>query len=219
MKQLRKKQSGFTLLEILVALAVFLIMAILATAGLYNVFRNKEIITEHDNQLQALQLSLAIINHDMQQIIDRPVVDSDGKYLLGLTGSATFIDFTKSGFVNPLSQDKRSNLQRIRYEFKGQSISRSFWPVLDRVPSSTPSTKTLFTGVNKFQIRYIDKKQQYHSSWPPQKQAYYSQRSKQPFPVAIEVSFTTSNWGDIYLMYLVHAGSLYDKQQGSRKNE
>lgn len=203
--------KGFTLLEILVALFIFVIMAMLATTGLYNVFRNKEILTQLDEKTTVLQLSLAIVNNDLQQIIDRPIMDND-TLQMALFGTQTTINFTRNGNVNPKSQAQRSHLQRVQYHYNNHQLIRNFWSVLDRAPDSTMHSRVLFDDITHFEIHYFDIKQRSYTKWPPKFLSNQTHKTKQPFPVAIELELTSTTWGKINLFYNIQARSLYAKQ-------
>ncbi len=209
---MKSQNQGFTLLEILVALSLFVIMAMLATTGLYNIFRNKEILNTHDKKLAALQQSLAIMDSDFQQIIDRPIITADNTPQIALLGNDKEVNFTRNGHINPFSQQQRSTLQRVQYQYNKPYLTRHFWPVLDRVSESPRENTVLFNDVTDFQIQYIDSKLRRFSVWPTNTLGNRAYAMKNPFPVAIELSMTSTSWGQIKQLYLIRSHSLYSRQ-------
>ena len=71
-------QQGFTLLEILIALAIFSIMSMMAYAGLTAVLDARASAVPRSEQLAQLQTTLYLLNEDLSQIIKRPIRDEFG---------------------------------------------------------------------------------------------------------------------------------------------
>lgn len=64
-------RSGFTLAEVLIAIAIFASLVLMAQQvanGLSNV---NVVVTEHDHKLKALQQTMSFMSHDLTQIVPR----------------------------------------------------------------------------------------------------------------------------------------------------
>ena len=72
------KQQGFTLLEILIALAIFAIMSMMAYAGLAAILDARASTVPRSQQLAQLQTTLYLFNEDLNQVINRPIRDQFG---------------------------------------------------------------------------------------------------------------------------------------------
>ncbi len=66
-------QRGFTLIEILIAMAIFTLIGLASTALLTTVIDSNGISEERFNKLQLLQRAMVTIERDVQQAIARPV--------------------------------------------------------------------------------------------------------------------------------------------------
>ena len=62
------RSRGFTLIEVLVAMAVFAIMAALCYGSLNQTLLAAEILSERMDRLQALQRTIRMLTDDLQQL-------------------------------------------------------------------------------------------------------------------------------------------------------
>ena len=69
---------GFTLLELLIAIAIFSIIASFAYAGLNVVLDTKQQTDEHLEALSTMQLGLHLLQMDIEQTVDRPIRNEYG---------------------------------------------------------------------------------------------------------------------------------------------
>jgi general secretion pathway protein J len=75
MKYLRRRSSGFTLIEVLVALVVMATMAIMSWRGLDALLKTRDIAQTHLDQSARLQTVMAQWEQDLRSIQDSGVVD------------------------------------------------------------------------------------------------------------------------------------------------
>ena len=66
-------QRAFTLIEVLVAMAVFAVLAAFSYGTLSQTLLSAEILNDRMDRLQALQRTIRLITDDMQQLAPRPV--------------------------------------------------------------------------------------------------------------------------------------------------
>ncbi len=211
--QARTRDKGFTLLELLVAMSIFALLSIMAYAGLDTVLDTRRILEENMDRLSEVQKSMLFISRDIRQIVDRGIRDEYGDYQPALAASSLnvgldtpVIEFTHSGYSNPLGV-KRSHLQRIAYHLKNNVLYRDSWQVLDRAQDSRPYKARLCSKVESIVFRYLDKKGEWHTQWPPVNSATGGQATGQTngtaaasttlLPRAIEFSLKLSDWGTI----------------------
>ena len=71
------RRHGFTLIEVMVALAVFAILSAMTSQALYHAFDTRARVNEQANQLNAIQLAMTLIRRDTQQIIERSIYGND----------------------------------------------------------------------------------------------------------------------------------------------
>jgi len=73
-----KTLQAFTLLELLVALAIFAIIAIMAYAGLNTILTARQQTDQHATQLAHLQLTYLWLGRDIEQLMKRAIRDQYG---------------------------------------------------------------------------------------------------------------------------------------------
>ncbi len=114
----KSSTHGFTLLELVIAMAIFAIMSTIAYSGLNNVLTAKERTDEQAQQLVRLQLAFTHMGRDISQAVNRGIRDEYGESQPALVGrdlDGYLIELTRSGWRNPIPQEERprSSLQRI----------------------------------------------------------------------------------------------------------
>jgi len=188
--------KGFTLLELLVALAIFALVAVTAYAGLAAVLDTDEALDEHSRDLRELQLAMQLLHRDLLQLSDRPIRDEYGDVQPALVagGSAdALITLTRSGWANPTDR-VRSDLARVSYGLDGDRLVRAVWPQLDRVAGSEPLRAELFSGVQTVDLRFLDDEGQWQDTWPP---LTVTPGVPPGLPRAVELVISHERWGRI----------------------
>ncbi|WP_281647530.1 type II secretion system minor pseudopilin GspJ [Parendozoicomonas sp. Alg238-R29] len=166
LRQLRN--AGFTLLELLIAIAIFGLLA----AGCYRLFKSvsstHEVASAIWRQNSELQRSLAIIQKDFSQLAIRPIRNEFGDREPALTTALqkTLVTFTHHGWRNHTGA-KRSELQRVSYVFDSGRLLRRYWETLDRAPDTPYREQVLMDNIQGFTLRFRDEKKRWHESWPP----------------------------------------------------
>ena len=165
-----KRRGGFTLIEVLVALAVFAVLAALAYGTLNQSLLSAEILNDRMDRLQALQRAVRMLADDLQQLAPRPVRDELGDNFRPAldTGfqSGFAIELTRGGWSNPIVLP-RSTMQRVGYRIEEDELVRYQWFTLDRTLSNEPTGVTLLDGVESLQFRFYDASGEFSEQWPP----------------------------------------------------
>jgi general secretion pathway protein J len=164
-----RPQRGFTLLELLIAVAIFALLALATYRMLSSVMQADGATREHEQQLREVVRAMAAFERDVLQVVPRPTRDPFGEdrpALIGEDGDDTALEFTRSGWRNPMGAP-RSRLQRVRWELSGEQWQRRYWNVLDQAQDSKPQVQAVLDGVTSFTLRYMDRQGQWLPSWPP----------------------------------------------------
>ena len=191
-----RNKAGFTLLELLIALFIFTLIAAIITGALHTVFTAQSAREKKATQLTDLQIALTLITRDTEQIIDRPIIKTNGTPSAAFIGRNNFMEFTHGGWVNPFGESIRSTLQRTAYYVEKNKLIREAWPTLDQTPQTTSMKRILLTGVTQFQLEYLDKEGHFKASWLPEDQA-------NEFPRAIRVLIVLKNSGKITQLIVI----------------
>ncbi|MEO8401437.1 MAG: type II secretion system minor pseudopilin GspJ [Gammaproteobacteria bacterium] len=198
-----KKTTGFTLLEIIVALFVFSIVSLIMVSALHNILNIQSGIEKKATRLAQLQIALLLISRDIEQTINRPVANASNK-IEGFIGTPNAITFTHAGLTNPFGQLNRTTLQRTHYQLEESNLIRVTWPVLDQTSETTADKRILLNFVTGLQFDYLDNKGQFQKNWPPLNQP------NAILPRAVRISLALNNWGKISQLYII-AGQPSDK--------
>ncbi len=161
---------GFTLLELLIAIAIFALLGLGTYRMLDSVLQTDKVTRAHEMQLRELVRAMAAFERDVLQVQARPTRDPFGDpraALLGEDLDAPALELTRSGWRNPLGQS-RSGLQRVRWQLSGEQWQRQYWTVLDQAQDSQPQVQQALDGVTRLQLRYLDQEGSWQTSWPPQ---------------------------------------------------
>ncbi len=194
------RTAGFTLLELLVALAIFAVIGAAAYSGLASVLDTRQALAADSAQLQQLQLAFGWLRRDIEQAAPRPVRDRSGDWQPALTGddqATTLLALTRDGRDDPLGLP-RSALERLSYQLRNGRLLRLSWPVLDGAAATGAQTSVLLTHVRNLHIRFLNADNRWLEHWPASSEA-----PRNLLPRAIEVRLTLAGWGRLRRLFLL----------------
>lgn len=157
MKQPRDRSiAGFTLLEVLVAIAIFSVMAVLAYEGLRNFLAARTLLESRTSVFHARVRGIAQIQQDLEQLVARPVRDELGDPVDALrrrAGEEVLLAFTRH---SPWPAPARGlpDLRRVEYRLLQGRLLRREWDALDRVSSVGYRERTMLSGVESLDLRF-----------------------------------------------------------------
>lgn len=187
---------GFTLLELLIALAIFALIAVIAYRSLLSVVQVEGQVKHTTQQLTQLQLTFQKLQQDLMQLRHRPIRNEYGDSVAAIQGAGQQLEFTRAGWRNPLQQ-QRSQLQRVNYVLEQRTVWRTYWQVLDRTRDSRPQRTALLTEVDNFKLRFLDEQLEWHEEWV----SLETKTEKTLQLKAVEVTLTVSNWGELTWLF------------------
>ncbi len=192
-----RRTRGFTLLEVLIAIAIFALLAMATYRMLDSVLQTDRGQREQELRLRELTRAMAAFERDLLQVRLRPVRDTLGDPLPAMTGISsqdTVLEFTRSGWRNPLGQS-RSTLQRVRWQREGEHWQRAYWTVLDQAQGSEPRLQQVLDGVTRFELNFLDGEGRWLKDWPPANSD--SSEAMLQIPRAVELIIEQRRYGEI----------------------
>ncbi len=191
---------GFTLVEMLAAIAIFSVVSLSAWQILQGVIRAHEVIIGRNEQFKQLQYTLLLLDRDLQQIADRGPRSGGAITSAGLFSDRFMLDsddealaLVRYGWHNPHQLLPRSELQRVFYRLSDNVLERQFHYVLDTEHvDAEPITQPLLSNVSTLEFRFF-----HDGLW--QNDLPNTGR----LPKALAVSFTLDGIGVIERKYLL----------------
>ena len=208
---MKKNHYGFTLIEILIALVIFAIVGVMAAMSLHTMIRANNALKLADRRLTQLQITMTLLRRDLTQMINRPVMDTDGSQVPAMLASGTTdISFTRTGFSDPFLVNQRSDMRRMSYILQGNKLVRLTWTALDRPPKAQPETQVLLTGVQNIEWQLIADDGHTTRIWPPAFGSVMQQESdNSPLPRAVLMVMHIAGLGVVQGVFPVPARGVY----------
>lgn len=180
------KQHAMTLVEILISMVLFGIIAAIGYGGLSNLINLQNNQNRIQSEQEDLQRVLLIMARDFYQIVPRPIRNNTGSVIGSLfyDSNNNTIEFTRSGNSNPISFN-RSQFLRVGYQLEEDTLYRLHWKHLDRILSSVAQKNPLVREVDSISYRFMDENKTWKRTW--------SNSNPEKIPTAIEMILTMQN--------------------------
>jgi general secretion pathway protein J len=189
------RARGFTLLEVLIAVAIFAVVGIMAYGGLQAVLTQQEIARDNADRFREIQFAVQQLSRDLQQLHPRPVRDELGdgaRNAISADARNRYpLEFTRGGWSNPLGQP-RAAVQRVAFQLEDGRLLRLHWFVPDHTLAEEPVERELLTGVREFRMRFFSAGG-WGEEWPPG----LSGADPALLPTAVEFILELEDWGEI----------------------
>ena len=175
-------EGGFTLVEMLIALAIFAVIAGGALALLRFSVDAEIASRDKTQQIAALRRFLSVWNADLAQAVPRPARDAAGVDHAAVEApvgapDGVVLRLTRSGWSN-FDGSPRPSLQRVEYRWQNGRLARAGYPFVDgaRPDAAAP----LADSASAPTLRFRTSDGNWQARWEPQRSA--------ELPVAIELT-------------------------------
>ncbi|MFV0478058.1 MAG: type II secretion system minor pseudopilin GspJ [Parahaliea sp.] len=206
--------AGFTLIEVLIAMALSVLIAAAAYVSLSSVFSAVEGTRAVAERTWEVNRALMFLSRDLQHFVNRPVRDEFGELEPALQGgpAARFLlSFTRGGWHNPLGHP-RSSLQRVNYILEDEILWRESYPVLDRASDTEAQRVRLLGGVSHMELAFLASLEaladtggkvaldtrNWHENWVLD---YSDPSASLAPPLALQLTLELTDWGELKRLY------------------
>ena len=193
----RTSQSGFTLIEILVAMAIFALIAVGSVAMLTAVSAKNELSEQRMQSLQTIQRAMLIIERDFLQMVPRKTrVDGEVSDTLVFAGKFAFesesqgLGFVRSGWHNPQLTLRRSTLQSVAYRTIDNKLERLYSTYVDNTVGYEPKVRVLLDGIESVNFEFLEKFSNKKFEWEEAEPV-------EELPIAVAIIIKSDMYGEI----------------------
>ena len=167
------KQRGFTLIEVLVAMAILAVVIMATHQILDSTTKAKEASDEKIAELNGLQTAFRLMDQDFSQMTQRTVRNEAGdaqeQYLLAgryiLESQYDGIAFVRDGWVNPISLLPRSELQAVGYRVLNDNLERVYRVYVDQLDNMEPRVQVVLKGIEELKFEFLDANNEWQEQW------------------------------------------------------
>jgi general secretion pathway protein J len=164
------KQRAFTLIEVLVAIAILAVVALLAYRATAAMTDSEARLAQESDRWRSLDMLFARFESDMRQAIPRGVrnggrAEPPWSAIASDSAGNSAVAFTRAG--TEFAVEPGIAGQRIGYRWRDGTIEALYWPALDNVPTATAATYTLARDVERFRVLHFGADNAWSQQWPP----------------------------------------------------
>ena len=191
----RNRETGFTLIEMLIALVIFGMITAAGVTLLSLTVRTQETSGRLLDSLSTLRRTGALLNADLAQAAPRLHRNANGEPMAafagGNGGDALLLAFVRRGWEDESAF--RSSLQRVEYRLRDGRLERWRYDAVDGAGQAV--VMPLLQGVRRLQLRYRDRDGSWRDTWDPTDPAR--------LPVAVELVSDSEGQGVVRQLFLV----------------
>lgn len=198
---MNNSDKGFTLLEILIALSVFAILATITSSAMYHAFNTRTRVAAQADRLNNVRLAMALIRHDTQQMIARPVMGNESHLFPPFTGQPGYVEFTRTGEVDTFSGIPYGILKRVAYLCRNGRLMRRSWEMLDTPMRNRYQDKILLNNLKKCGFAFLAHNHQILTNW--HEFTLKQNQGQEILPSAIQFKLNFNDGGNMHLLFIV----------------
>jgi general secretion pathway protein J len=180
----RSRARGFTLIEVLSALLILSLLALMSYRGLGAVLDAREHTRHETDKWRRVSAFFARFERDVQLAAPRPVrsvTATSAGTSPAWRGDATATEQSRLEFSRFAATEGVDSARRIAYRLNEKSeIELWLWPGLDIAPDTVPARHPVLAEVKTFELQYLNPALLWVTVWP-------SSPTDPPIPQAVRL--------------------------------
>lgn len=204
------KPKGFTLVELMVAIAIFAVLSALGWKVFDYIVKTKDQNVIHEQRLGQLQQTYQQILRDTVQAVPLTAnINGDIQPALVLQNGR--FNFSKTGVTDPLEEGISPD-ERIEYQYRAdeQKLYRLKYRNLNQAGQDQPESSVLLSEVEQFQIVVLNPNEL--TQWPDTSADLNQLEHKQRLPKGIKINLTVNGVSYEWMFSLLNTDFLLDTQ-------
>lgn len=188
-----KKNQGFTLIELMVAIMIFAIISIIAYRTIDSLVTTQKVVTAAQNKWGNISKTLSKFSAAWNRAMPLAIRDENGIILPAVYGKSKIdtkydaqLEVTLNGFAGD-PQYGFSPPVRVGFRYLNGELYYVSWPVLNRVQSTVPTINLLLDGIKEFKLEYYYPDRVWRDSYPLDNSGY----TKRPIGVRLYIKLET----------------------------
>jgi general secretion pathway protein J len=203
-----KTESGFTLIEVMVSLMIFGMIAAAGVAILSFSVKAQSVTGAKLDDLSALTRTMSILSADLAQASNRATRDEAGTSVPAFVGESVsgltpMLRLVRAGWSN-IDGAPRSSMQKVAYRVDAGTLQRIAYPMIDGAQPLPPAA--LLTHVRQVTLRY-----RIAGAWSDR----WDGASGRPLPDAMELTVQRDEGTQYRQMFLVGTSYIPAPSNGS----
>jgi len=175
------RDAGFTLLELVVAMAIFAVIGAVLFTSLNQLIAVKSRLEERQGLARSIRTTFGLLRDDVAHYAERPIRGSYGEPEPSLAANPG-----EPGLLLVLTRRATDThgerVQRVGYRLEEGELIRLRWNVVDRASEDLPRQRVLLEHLDRAELHVLDNQGRWHPSWPP-----LSTGDKPAWPIAVEL--------------------------------
>lgn len=190
---MRKMQLGFTLIELMVSIAIFAVLTLAGWQVFNNLIQVRERTAVKAEQLAAIQEAYEQLSRDFNQALARPATIGNNAEAAFYLNSNEF-HLTRTGVIDPLKLGI-APIERVQYLVVQGQLIRQSYPQVDQSGNLIPSKTVLLSNVTDWTVTTLDKSTS--STWPLEENqtpppAGQPLTGNSTLPMAVQITLTVN---------------------------
>jgi len=151
MKGISTRRHGFTLIELMAALLILSLLALMSFRGLGAVLDAREHVSQEAEKWRSVAAFFSRFQRDVQLSAPRPML-----------AAARRIEFSRFAAAEGIDAPRR-----VAYSLNdNREIELLLWPAFEPAPETQPSRYSLLPAVAEFELQYLGSELAWVDAWP-----------------------------------------------------